>query len=329
MSDKVLTQDEINALLSAVGDKGGPSAESKVVTPDLETFDDQALFVVRNVYPVLKARSLNKDVHSALSFINETFAQNCGSSMSASLRSQIQIKFEGMEQVSYGEFATGLPEPSSVWGFELQPLGLQAALCMEPGIVHSFVDLLMGGSGTVPVMPRGITELDQSVVETAVRLLIRELKLAWERMIEFEPQISRRETRPGLLQIYGSSEPMVQIEMSLKLGPNQGQVFLGLPGQLMKTLRSKVETQTQVRTRQGIEDAVNRVKNLLLHVPALAEARITGTRLRVSDLLALKEGDVIRLDQRVQKPVEVAVNGRPKFHGLVVVSHDKKAFQIV
>jgi flagellar motor switch protein FliM len=329
MSDKVLTQDEINALLSAVGDKGLPSTESKAITPDLETFEDQALFVVRNVYPVLKARSLNKEVHSALNFIHESFTQNCGSSMSASLRCQVQVKLEGMEQVSYGEFITGLPEPSSVWGIELKPLGVQAALCLEPAIVHAFVDLLMGGSGMVPVMPRGITELDQSVVDTAVRLLIKELKEAWERMIEFDPQISRRETRPALLQIYGPSEPMVQIGMSLKVGAAQGEVFWGLPGQLIKTLRSKVEKQTQVRTRQGIEDAVNRVKNLLLEVPASAETRLTGTRIRVSDLLALTEGDVIKLDQRIQKPVEVAVNGRAKFRGMVVLSHDRKAVQIV
>jgi flagellar motor switch protein FliM len=329
MSDKVLTQDEINALLSAVGDQGVPASERKIVTPDLESFDDQALFVVRNVYPVLKARSLHKDVHSALSFIHESLAQNCGSNMSASLRCQVQLKLESMEQVSYGEFITGLPEPSSIWGIDLQPLGVQAALCLEAGIVHSFVDLLMGGTGSVPVMPRSITELDQSVIETAVRLLIRELKESWERMIEFEPQIARRETRPGLLQIYGPSEAMVQIQMSLKVGPVQGQVMWGLPGQVMKILRSKVEKQTQVRTRQGIEDAVNRVKNLLLQVPASAEARITGTRIRVSDLLAVKEGDVIKLDQRVEKPVEVAINGRAKFHGLVVISHDKKAIQIV
>ncbi len=334
MSEKILTQDEINALLSAVGDPGpgpgpGPGKEPQRRRPEAEPRgEERAVSVNRPSFPILKPRSLSKDVHASLTFIHDSFAQNCGSTLSAGLRAQVQIKLEGMEQLSYGEFINGLPEPSSAWGLRIEPLGFPMALCLDQSLAHSLADLLMGGNGTVPAVNRTISSLDQSVLEAVVRTFSKEFTQAWVRMLDFQVEIVSHETRPGLLQLYGPSESMVLVGMSMKTGPAQGQVYWGLPAQLVKLLRSKIDNQSQARTKETMEEAVNRMKRITSHALVALEARITGTRIRVSDLLELEPGNVIKLDHRVDQPVELAVNGHPKFSGSVLISHDKKAVKI-
>ena len=53
-----------------------------------------------------------------------------------------------------------------------------------------------------------------------------------------------------------------------------------------------------------------------------------GPTLSVSDLLELKEQDVLTFDFRVTRPVDLSINGKQKFRGHIVTAGGKRAFQI-
>lgn len=359
MSEQILSQDEISALLGggggggggggkkkkkkAASPGGGEGAASKAAAKAAAIQESVAAQVAgsssgpsvaasRNVFPILKPQGLGTELENTLNVVLDSFAQNGVSTLAASLRAQVSLRAEGMDQLSYREFIQGLPEPSSIWSLHLKPVGLNVALCFETRLVHAIVDRLMGGEGTVPKVKRSISELDQSVVESMVKVYCREFEDAWRRIMAFEMTIESRETRPGFLQLYPHGEGMISIIMLMRVGSEtegvEGQVFWGIPASMLMKFKNKLENQSQGRSGQSAEQAHSRIKRIMQEMPTSLEARISGTRVLVSELLEMSAGDVIRIDHRIDSPVEVAVNGSSKFTGHVALSRGRKAVQL-
>ena len=355
MNDKILSQDEISALLGGGGDKkkkrkkpaadvskGASSPESSTAAGAsaekiAESVAQQVaaqpggapIATSRNVFPILKPQGLGTDLENTLNVVLDSFAQNGVSTLAAALRAQVNLKVEGMDQLTYREFIQGLPEPSSIWSLRLNPMGLNIALCLESRLVHAMVDLLMGGEGIVPKIKRSITELDQSVMEAVVKVFCKEFQEAWSRIMKFEIEIQSRETRPGFLQIYPHGENMISIIMLMKAGETEGQVFWGIPGLMLLKFKNKMESQTHGRSGQSAHEAGEKIQRIMTAMPTSLNAVIQGTRISVSELMSMQVGDVIRLEQRIDSTVIVKVNNLDKFTGHVVLSQGRKAVQVV
>ena len=110
MSEKVLSQDEIDALLDAVGDAEGAVPQAGGSPGEAETGRGGS-----TLFPLVKAKALTKEVQSALSIIYDTFAHKGSSTLTTTLRTQVGLNLEPMEQILYSEFIELLPEPSSLW----------------------------------------------------------------------------------------------------------------------------------------------------------------------------------------------------------------------
>ncbi len=343
MSEKILSQDEISALLGHVNDEvvspeTPDTSEQPTASPTTEVTleatvskakeEPQPSTVVdRNLFPILRPQGLGTELENALNVVLDSFVQNGVSSLAAALRAQVDMEVDGLDQLSYREFIHTLPEPSSIWSLKLRPLGLSIALCLEPKLVHAMVDLLMGGEGRSLGRDRTITELDQSVVESMVRFLSKEFQEAWRRLISFESNIEGRETRPGFLQLYSPAESMISIVVRMHAGGTDGHIFWGIPSQMLLRFEHSVQTPTK-GSGQLPEEAAAEIHRIIQDIPTQLNAHIAGTRIRVQELLALSEGDVVKLDHRVQAPIDLAVNGVSKFLGHVVLSHGQKAVQI-
>jgi len=169
VTENILSQDEVNALLETV-DQPTPSAETETAAgaasegesrkEPVEEPDSHASR--KNVFPRLRPQTLTEDLESALALVHDGFAYGIGSALSVSLRAQTHLKLESMQALSHDEFLQGLPEPSSVWALRLVSRRAQIMLCFQPSLVHTMIDFLMGGSGLISKGRQSITELGQS-----------------------------------------------------------------------------------------------------------------------------------------------------------------------
>ncbi len=326
MSDKVLSQDEIDALLDAVADGEGAAP------PAGPGGRDEAETGLRGrgiLFPLVKARALTKEVQTALSIIYDTFAHKGSSTLTTTLRTQVGFNPEPMEQILYSEFIELLPEPSSLWYLQLRPYGLHVALCLEPALVHAIISVMLGGGNSAnPGNRKNVTELEQSVTETVVMVFCRELEHAWSRVADVEITVDNRETRPRLLQIYPPREGVVMLPMKMKVGAIEGGIFWGIPSPLLKILESNLLQQSQAESRQKLAGVVQKLKSKVLNIPTELEARLCDTMVVAEDLLKLREGHILKLEHRVGSPIRVRVNGREKFLGQVVHCKDRRAVRI-
>jgi len=265
----------------------------------------------------------------AIHLLHDTFVRNLVSSLSAYLRSYLTVNLVSVEQLSYAEFLDGLPSPTCIVSLGLSPYDGNGVLELNPSLVFPILEMLLGGSGKFTTkMNREITEIEQSILDGLFRIILHDLKLSWQAVANLEFTIDAHETEPQLLQILAPNEAVVAISMEVRIGDNSGMMNLGVPSIIIKMLRQKFDQQWSVRKSESTEQERERILRLIKPSATLADARLQGPSLKVSELLEIQSGDILTFDFPVERPIDLLINTKLKFRGHVAGNGRKKAFRI-
>ncbi|MFM2125217.1 MAG: flagellar motor switch protein FliM [Acidobacteriota bacterium] len=290
--------------------------------------DDAALKA--QLYDFRRPDRIAKDQLRAIHLLHENFARSLASSLSAYLRAYVAVNLISVEQLAFMEFTQILPAPTSMVALGMKPYDGSAVLELNPSLVFPVLEMLMGGTGQSPTRPdREITEIEQSILDGVLRIILNDLRTAWQAVATIEFAIESHETEPQLLQILARNEAVVAISMEVRIGEMAGIMNLGIPSITVKMLRQKFDQQWSVRKTRATEDEHARVLRLIQPSRIVAESAMRGPTLSVESLLAMKEGDVLAFDYPVQKPLDLTFNGVHKFRGEIVAAGRKRAFQVL
>jgi flagellar motor switch protein FliM len=313
MADRVLSQQEIDNVFKKVRDDGTDQDPLKSAQP----------------YDFRRPDRIAKDQLRAIHLLHENFARNLASSLSAYLRAYVAVNLVSVEQVSFVEFTQIPPSPTSLIALGLKPYDGNAVLEINPSLVFQILEMLLGGAGTSGAkIEREITEIEQSILDSMLRIILNDLRTAWSAVAAIEFSIEAHETEPQLLQFLAPSEAVVAISMEVRIGDSAGMMNIGIPSIVVKMLRQKFDQQWSVRKTQATEDEHTRMLRLIRPALVRLDARLQGPKLGVQALLDLQEGDIVAFDYPVERPIDFAVNGRLKYQGEVVVTGRKRAFHI-
>jgi flagellar motor switch protein FliM len=313
MADRVLSQQEIDNVFKKVREGTGeedPSAKAQV-------------------YDFRRPDRIAKDQLRAIHLLHENFARNLASSLSAYLRAYVTVNLVSVEQVSFVEFTQILPSPTSLIALGMKPYDGSAVLEINPSLVFPILEMLLGGTGKAGAkIDREITEIEQSILEGLLRIILNDLRASWGAVAAIQFSIEAHETEPQLLQILAPNEAVVAISMEVRIGESSGMMNIGIPSIIVKMLRQKFDQQWSVRKTQATEDEHARMLRLIRPSRVRLDARLTGQKLGVKALLDLQDGDTLVFDYPAERPLDFTVNGRLKYRGEVVVTGRKRAFQV-
>jgi flagellar motor switch protein FliM len=313
MTDRVLSQQEIDNVFKKLREGAGDDPEKKA-----------------QIYDFRRPDRIAKDQLRAIHQLHENFARNLASSLSAYLRAYAAVNLVSVEQVSFVEFTQILPAPTSLIALGLKPYDSNAVLEINPSLVFPILEMLLGGTGKAAVkIEREITEIEQSILEGLLRIILNDLRTTWSAVAAIEFSIEAHETEPQLLQILAPNEAVVAISMEVRIGESSGMMNIGIPSIIVKMLRQKFDQQWSVRKTQSTGDEQARVLRLIRPSTVHLDARLEGPRLGVRELLDLQEGDTLAFDYPIERPVDFLVNGRLKYRGEVVVAGRKRAFNVL
>jgi len=260
-----------------------------------------------------------------IEMLKQKFLHRIVSSLSAYLRSSVTAQLLAVDHVSYGEFLKTLPSPTCVVALGMQPYEGTAVLELNPSLIFPIIELLLGGNGKAEVASREITEIEQNVLDGIFRIIIQALADAWKDVLPVSLSLESvgREAR----LIHAPHVPMVTVSIDVKLDEGGGHLNLAVPTEIL-TLQGEDETQSAPRKVEATEAEQARTLDLLREAKCTLEAHLEGPRLRVRELLELKEGDVLTFDHPIDQALGGLVNGKRKFSGQIVSTGKKKAFQI-
>ena len=313
MADRVLSQQEIDNVFKKLREGAGDDPDKKAQTYDFRRPDRIA-----------------KDQLRAIHQLHENFARNLASSLSAYLRAYAAVNLVSVEQVSFMEFTQILPAPTSMIALGLKPYDSNAVLEINPSLVFPILEMLLGGTGKAAVkIEREVTEIEQSILEGLLRIILNDLRSAWGAVASIQFSIEAHETEPQLLQILAPNEAVVAISMEVRIGESSGMMNIGIPSIIVKMLRQKFDQQWSVRKTQSTNEEQLRVLHLIRPSMMKLDARLEGQKLGVHELLDLQSGDTLAFDYPIERPLDFLVNGRLKFQGEVVLTGRKRAFNIL
>ena len=308
-----LSQQEIDAVFQKMQGAEGSGARAKQATP----FDIRKLDRVPN------------SQLRAIRLLHDNFVRSLASSLSAYLRSYLTVNLVSVEQLSYAEFVEGLQSPTCLVCLGLRPYDGSAVLELNPSLTFQILEIILGGKArSSTVFQREITEIEQRLLDTFLRILLQELKEAWETVTPIDFTVESMETEPQFLQILDPGEAFVAVGIEMRIGETSGMMNLAFPSLVIKMMRSKFDHQWALRRTRSSEDDERRMLHLIRPAEVQLDARLREPRLEVRDLLSLEEGDVLLLDYPVNRPLDCLVSGVAKFSGQIVNAGGKKAFRV-
>jgi flagellar motor switch protein FliM len=317
--DKVLSQEEINALFSAMSSdelslRGQP--DKGPVARKIANYDFHC------------ADRISQDQMRSIHLLHEYFGRSFASSLSAYLRAFVDVNLASLEQVSYSAFIKGLPDPTLFASIGMRPLEGNIALELNPSLVFPMIDMILGGPGNALQENRNLTEIELNIVEGVVKLAMRDLCGAWHPIMELDLFLEGKGTKAQMFQIVSPAETVIAVHLELQIGENSGMMNLCIPSRMLKMLRGKFDQQWNIRQQKRSGSEAERIFELIKPVPVSLSSEIRRSRVTLDDLLKAAVGDVIELNERVNDPVYLCVGGVTKFAGKIVQRRGKRAFEI-
>ena len=326
MSDEVLSQAEVESLLSAM-EAGVPKAEATALSKPLPPRTREKI----TPYDFKRPERVGKEQMRALQSLHEGFGRNFGAALSALLRNIVEVKLTSVDQLTYSEFVFSLENPTCFNLLKADPLEGNLILDINPSILYPIIDrLLGGGKETGSVSRRPLTEIEKRLVSRITNLFLGELKHAWEAVLPLNLTVERVESNPQLVQIVPPNEVVVLISFELTLGDVRGMMNLCIPFNSIERIGNKLTTNNWMSySRTGVsQETVDLLSkhldgSLIELVVTLAETTIT-----TSDLLELRVGDIITTEKDRRSPLDVAVQGLLKYRASPGALKGRKAIQI-
>jgi len=317
---KILSQDEIDALLSTVttgNDVAGEHEKAAV---------DKSRSVV--VYDFKHPNRVSKDQLRTLENMHDNFAGHIGSVLSSMHRTMLDVDLVSVDQITYSEFIMSLVSPSCTFTFSAEPLEGACIVDFNPTLTYAFVERMFGGSGKVMDTGRELTGIERSLMNRIVQVVYSELEGAWAHICPIKIHQVSLETNPQFVQIVPPGETVIVISFQLKLFQTTGLITVCYPYVALEAVIGKLSAQnwidaTKRKTQQADED-VNRENLMRLRLPM--QAVLAHTEVRIRDYLNMKVGDVITTDHNINRELEVLVRKRLKFHGRPGLLGKKKGF---
>ncbi len=316
---KILTQEEVDALL-----KGMSGGEIETESDTVEDDSGVTVYDLTNQDRIIRGRM------PTLEIINDRFARLLRTTLSGSLRKVIDVSAFSIDMIKFGEFMRALPVPTSLHIFKVDPLRGHGVMVIETKLVFNLVDNFFGGSGRsfVKIEGRDFTPIENRLIHKVIRMAMEDLEKAWNPVHPLKLTYVRSETNPQFASVVAPTEVVIVIKFEVELEQTVGTLIICLPYSTVEPIRSKLYAGFQSDQLEVDHEWINRfieqVREASVQLTVdLGRATITG-----GDLINLAVGDVIMMDQDVNQPLTIRVEGIPKFRGFPGVVRGNKAIRI-
>ena len=315
----VLSQEEVDSLLEGI-DEGKVQTETAIPKSEeeLEVYNFAA-----QVGP-LHLRM------PTLGIINERFIGFSRTSLFTATGMSLDVSISSIDSLKFGDFCRSIPIPASLNIFKMEPLRGFALLVLEGPMVFAFVDTLFGGRAVSHIKLEGktFTTIEKKIIEKIVEMILGDLQEAWSDVYKLKMVLTRSEMDPQFAAITTPNDMVIATKLIIDLQNVSGTMTICIPYSMLEPIRDKLKQRFQGERfevdHKWTHYIRGKIKELTINLSCtLGRAGITGR-----ELLAMKVGDIIKLDQKMSDPVIVNVEGVPKFTGYPGIYNKRKAIKI-
>ena len=316
----VLSQDEVDALLSAIEDVDFRAAGEQRAPGEVRYYD------------FMRPERLSTDQVRALEHVHEVAARRIGVALSELAGEQVRCKLSVVDQVTYAEFLMSLPSPTCMQVLSCGNAGARAALELNPGVAFGLLEKRLGGEVRGGSPKRSMTRLELDLLRPVAERVSGELSDAWKRVAPMGFRLFAAHTDPQLAQVAAPSEVVILAVFEVALGQVSGLMHLCIPYAVIEPHSSGLSSARSWFLRPAETDlkkSKERLLRWLLRAELVLVVKVTETEMSVREVTSLRVGDCIRTVASPSTPFELTVEGVPKFRATIVEESRRKAVRIV
>lgn len=316
MADQILSQEEIDALLSAM-DSGAldVAEETHDATVEVRTYD----LTTQNI--------MQRGQFDALEEVYDKFINLFQASLSNLFQRTISVKAISRETVKFGEFIKAFSNPTGFIIFGMEPLIGSALLAFEPNLVFSLIDCMFGGDGKPLEKIREFTLIERRMLHRMATAVLKDLETAWDSAYALRLSLRKIETKPEFVYLVNPSDQLIIVVFAISTELFSGNIHLCLPYLMLEPIKDQLSS-SYLREKDRASSFGDEIRKLLGRTEVNIVAELGRTLYSVQDILNFEVNDVLRLNTGPQNNVMVNIERVPKFLGMPGVVKGSKAVQV-
>ncbi|MGD9310527.1 MAG: flagellar motor switch protein FliM [Desulfosarcina sp.] len=316
MADQILSQEEIDALLSAMDSGEIDVAEEK-----------QEVAVEVRSYDLTTQNIMQRGQFDALEEVYDKFVNLFQASLSSLFQRTIKVKIISRETVKFGEFIKAFSNPTGFIIFSMEPLIGSSLMAFEPNLVFSLIDCMFGGEGKPMEKIREFTMLERRMLQRMAAAVLKDLEKAWDAAYQLRLSLRKIETKPEFVYLVNPSDQLIIVVFAISNESFSGNIHLCLPYLMLEPIKDQLSS-SYLREKDRASSFGEEIRKLLGRTEVNIVAELGRTVYSVQDILNFDVDDVLRLNTGPENNVTMKIERVPKYYGMPGVVKGSKAVQI-
>ncbi|RJQ55763.1 MAG: flagellar motor switch protein FliM [Nitrospiraceae bacterium] len=319
MTDKILSQDEVDALL-----KGVASGEI-----DTEEARDKIIGGVRT-YDFTNQERIIRGRMPGLEIANQNFARLFRSSVSSLLMKFIDISVQTVEVIKFGDFIKTIPVPSSINIFKMDPLRGYSLLVFEAPLVFAIIEFFFGGANAKNIKSEGraFTAIEQRVIQKVVKMALKDLGSSWSELCPLQTEYISSEINPQFVTIVTPPEIVISIEVLIEIEDFAGKMLFCIPYAMVEPIKEKLYSGIHGDKFETDKRWAQVMKANLMEMFVNVTVELGSITVNFKDIMNFEKGTVINIGKSVREELLMNVEHSPKFKGTPGISRGNQALKL-
>ncbi|MBW4034589.1 MAG: flagellar motor switch protein FliM [Proteobacteria bacterium] len=292
-AESLLAQAEIDMILGTQSDSGAPEPAA----PPLNR--------------LIHGNAVRYERLPMAEIVFERLARILGGSLRNLFQDNVDVRLAALASQRLTESIAGVSAPGSgqasllavFRALEWDNLGI---LVIDYDTIYNLTEILLGGRSVPagqPHAPRPLTSIERNLTERLIRIVLQDLTVSFAPICAVTFELERTETDPRFAAVGRNSGAALTARIGMTTASRQGSVGIILPYATIEPVRELLLQQFMGEKfgRDSIWEA--HLAEELWHTDIELEAVLDQQTMKLSALMALKEGDIMPLGTPKGAPI--------------------------
>ena len=209
----------------------------------------------------------------------------------------LELELLTSTQLTWANAHTQVPSNSLAAIFECQPIDTRMLLVAESSLVLGAIELFMGGTvNSGVVKDRRMTDIDNALGKHFFERLLGQLTMIWTDVAGLELKLDTVDQHMETAQMVSVSEPTLSMMMEARLDGLSATLALLIPWSAIAPVADQFAARDDARSGARSDEDETSVRRAVGDVEMNVRAEVAAISMPIEAVLALKEGDLLRLN---------------------------------
>lgn len=311
VDERILDQDEIDSLLGID--------------------EDETELKNAGIRQLVNSTVISYEKLPMLSVIFDGFERHMSSSLRQFTADNVDVTFESISSVRFGEFLNTIPLPAGISVVNAEGLGGSILMVYEAKLVFGVVEVLLGGRKAKHsrIENREFTKIERAITAELTNMMLNDLIASFEPIAPVEFKYDRMETNPRFAFITKETNACILVTIRISLDGREGRVQFCMPYATLEPIREQL-LQKFAGEKFG-QDSIweNHLAQNLYDADVTAKVELDRVPVMLDEALNWKKGDVLMLNAKPNQPVKINLEGITAMVGKVGNVDNKLAVKVL